>query len=224
MSSTATELSVPVPWGQIRGKAWGPDHGRPVLCLHGWADNCGTFNTLIPRLPKDGRYVAVDMPGHGLSSHRPPGVFYSFPAYVADVRRIVDSGNIAALFSALYPDMVDAVVLLDTLGFIPTDLTEIPKVMRQGMDEMLQYEKKTEEKRRVYTYEKAAERICILQRPKNIARMSFEQSLEMQARIQAPLLAVLADEGFCVTFPDLSQQRVASRLLQGYHDRSKGQV
>ena len=48
----ATELSVPVPWGQIRGKAWGPDHGRPVLCLHGWADNCGTFNTLIPRLPK----------------------------------------------------------------------------------------------------------------------------------------------------------------------------
>ncbi|KAM8773039.1 serine hydrolase-like protein isoform 1-T3 [Acanthopagrus schlegelii] len=265
MSSTATELSVPVPWGQISGKAWGPDHGRPVLCLHGWADNCGTFNTLIPLLPKDGRYVAVDMPGHGLSSHRPPGVFYSFPAYVADVRRIVDGlqwtrfsiighsmgGNIAALFSALYPEMVDAVVLLDTLGFIPTDLTEIPKVMRQGMDEMLQYEKKTEEKRRVYTYQKAAERLSaanptlseqsvsiLLERGlvqleggfafsrdlrvnfKNIARMSFEQSLEMQARIQAPLLAVLADKGFCVTFPDFSQQRVASRLLQGYHDRS----
>lgn len=47
-----SEISVPVPWGQIRGKAWGPDHGRPVLCLHGWADNCGTFNTLIPLLPK----------------------------------------------------------------------------------------------------------------------------------------------------------------------------
>lgn len=28
------------------------------------------------------------------------------------------------------------------------------------MDEMLQYEKKTEEKRRVYTHEKAAERYC----------------------------------------------------------------
>lgn len=47
-----SELSVPVPWGEIRGKVWGPDHGRPVLCLHGWADNCGTFNTLIPLLPK----------------------------------------------------------------------------------------------------------------------------------------------------------------------------
>lgn len=36
--------------------------------------------------------------------------------------------------------------------------TEIPKVMREGMEEMLQYEKKTEEKKRVYTYEKAVER------------------------------------------------------------------
>ena len=47
-----SELSVPVPWGEIRGKVWGPDQGRPVLCLHGWADNCGSFNTLIPLLPK----------------------------------------------------------------------------------------------------------------------------------------------------------------------------
>ncbi len=47
-----SELSLPVPWGEVRGKVWGPDNGRPVLCLHGWADNCGTFNTLIPLLPK----------------------------------------------------------------------------------------------------------------------------------------------------------------------------
>lgn len=36
---------------------------------------------------------------------------------------------------------------------------EIPRIMRQGMDEMLKYEKKAEEeKKRVYTYEKAVER------------------------------------------------------------------
>lgn len=50
--SLVSELSIPVPWGEIRGKAWGPEHGHPVLCLHGWADNCGSFNTLIPFLPK----------------------------------------------------------------------------------------------------------------------------------------------------------------------------
>lgn len=36
------------------------------------------------------RYVAIDLAGHGLSSHRPPGVLYSFPYYVMDVRRVID--------------------------------------------------------------------------------------------------------------------------------------
>uniref|UniRef100_A0A665X3E1 Serine hydrolase like n=1 Tax=Echeneis naucrates TaxID=173247 RepID=A0A665X3E1_ECHNA len=165
-------LSVSVPWGHIRGKVWGPDHGCPVLCLHGWADNCGSFNTLIPLLPKECRYVAVDLPGHGRSSHRPPGVFYSFSAYIADVCRVVDGlqwnhfsimghsmGESHTSFSALYPEMVNAVILLDAYGFLPTDPREIPKVMRQGIDEMIQFEKKTNGKTRVYSYEKAVERL-----------------------------------------------------------------
>ncbi|XP_053194692.1 serine hydrolase-like protein isoform X1 [Scomber japonicus] len=270
MSSTVkqavSELSLPVPWGEIRGKIWGPDHGRPVLCLHGWADNCGTFNTLIPHLPKECRYVAVDLPGHGLSSHRPPGVFYSFSAYVADVRRVVNGlqwtkfsiighsmgGNIAAMFSALHPEMVEALILLDAFGFLPINPTEISKVMRQGMDEMLQFEKQTEDKRRLYTYEKAVERLLaanptlseesvniLLERGlvqveragfefsrdlrinfKNIERVSLEQSLEMQSRIQASILVILADEGFGKTFPESDQQKVTNTLLQGYRDRN----
>ncbi|XP_031727920.1 serine hydrolase-like protein isoform X2 [Anarrhichthys ocellatus] len=231
-----SDLSVPVPWGHIRGRVWGPDHGRPVLCLHGWADNCGAFNTLIPLLPKECRYVALDLPGHGLSSHRPPGDFYSYPAYVADIRRVADAlqlrkfsiishsmgAEIAALFSALYPEMVDALVLLDSYAFLPTDSKELSKVMRKGMDEILQFENKTEDKKRVYTYEKAVERLSaanptlteqsahiLLERGlvqveggfafsrdlrvnfKNIWRISSEQSLEMQSRVQASVLLVL---------------------------------
>ncbi|KAF7665077.1 hypothetical protein LDENG_00154560 [Lucifuga dentata] len=174
VKQAVSELTVPVPWGEMRGKVWGPDHGRPVLCLHGWSDNCGTFHTLIPLLPKECQYVAVDLAGHGLSSHRPPGVFYSFPMYVADVRRIVDAlqwkkfsiighsmgGNIAGMFSALYPKMVDAVIMLDSFGFLPTDPVEMLKAMRQGMDEMLQFEKNKDRKmERIYTYEKAVERL-----------------------------------------------------------------
>uniref|UniRef100_A0A3Q1GZM1 AB hydrolase-1 domain-containing protein n=1 Tax=Anabas testudineus TaxID=64144 RepID=A0A3Q1GZM1_ANATE len=217
---SVSELSVPVPWGEIRGKVWGPDHGRPVLCLHGWADNCGTFSTLIPLLPRECRYVAVDFPGHGQSSHRPPGVFYAFPAYVADVRRVVEAlqwtkfsiiGH--SMGDALYPEMVDVVVLLDAFGFVPTK--EIFKVMRQGMDELLQFEQKAEQTQRVYTYEKAVERLLaanptlslqsvhiLLERGlaqveggfvfsrdlrinfKNIARTTLEQCLEMQKKIQ----------------------------------------
>ena len=40
---------------------------------------------------------------------------------------------------------------------------EIPKVVRQGFEELLQYEKKPEEKKtRVYTYENAVERYYTL--------------------------------------------------------------
>ncbi|XP_040891164.1 serine hydrolase-like protein [Toxotes jaculatrix] len=265
IKQAVSELSIPVPWGEIRGKVWGPDHGRPVLCVHGWSDNCGTFNTLIPLLPKECRYVAVDLAGHGRSSHRPPGVFYLFPSYVMDVRRVVDAlqwskfsiighsmgGNVAGLFSALYPEMVDAVVLLDSYGFLPTDVKKMPEVIRQGMDEMLQFEKKTEEKKRVYTYEKAVERLLavnqtlseqsahvLLERGlvqveggvvfsrdfrinlKNIVRISLEQSLEMQSRIKASVLVVLAENGFEKLFTEQDQKKFTSALLQAYRDRN----
>uniref|UniRef100_A0A1A7XAT3 Serine hydrolase-like n=1 Tax=Iconisemion striatum TaxID=60296 RepID=A0A1A7XAT3_9TELE len=174
MKQAVSELSVPVPWGEIRGKIWGPDHGRPVLCLHGWSDNCGSFNTLLPLLPTDFRYVAVDLPGHGFSSHLPPGIMYNFPSYVMDVRRVVDAlkwnkfsiighsmgGNVAGVFSAVFPEMVDAVVMLDSSGFLPRDSKEIPIISRQGFDGMIEFEKQLKEKTtRVYTYEKAVERL-----------------------------------------------------------------
>ncbi|XP_066517305.1 serine hydrolase-like protein [Hoplias malabaricus] len=171
---TVSEFQMPVPWGEMRGRIWGPDHGRPVLCIHGWSDNSGSFNTLIPLLPSDWRCLAIDLPGHGLSSHRPAGAFYSFPYYVADMRRVIEAvqwkrfsiighsmgGNIAGLFCALYPEMVEAVVLLDSYGFLPAHMKKINGNLRKGIDEMIEYDKKMDErKERVYTYEAAKERL-----------------------------------------------------------------
>ncbi|XP_033479326.1 serine hydrolase-like protein isoform X1 [Epinephelus lanceolatus] len=264
MDIQVSELFVPVPWGEIRGRVWGPDHGRPVLCLHGWADNCGAFSTLIPLLPKECRYVAIDLAGHGRSSHRPLGDFYSLPTYVADVRRVADAlqlrkfsiighsmgGDIAGMFSALYPEMVDALVILDAYGFFPTDLKELSKAMRQGMDEILQFEKKTGQER-VYTYEKAAERLLaanptlseqsvriLLERGlvqveggfvfsrdlrvnfKYILLNTLEQSLVMQSKIQASVLVVLAEEGFDKIFSEPATRKFCPTLLQGFQDRN----
>uniref|UniRef100_A0A8C1SQN8 Serine hydrolase like n=1 Tax=Cyprinus carpio TaxID=7962 RepID=A0A8C1SQN8_CYPCA len=167
MRRAVSEFRMTVPWGEMRGQVWGPSNGRPVLCLHGWADNSGTFSTLIPLLPKDWRLVAIDFPGHGLSSHRPDGCLYTFPLYVADVRRVVEAlqwkqfsiiGH--SMGNALYPEMVDAVVLLDTYGFLPTQMTDMFKNMRKGIDDQIHYDNKTDErKERVYTYEKAKERL-----------------------------------------------------------------
>ena len=30
------EIKIPVPWGHIAGKWWGPTNIRPILAIHGW--------------------------------------------------------------------------------------------------------------------------------------------------------------------------------------------
>ncbi|KAK5866006.1 hypothetical protein PBY51_020228 [Eleginops maclovinus] len=56
---------------------------------------------------------------------------------------------------------------------------------------------------------------------KNIVRITLEQSLEIQSRIQASVLVVLGDKGFgATTGPELYPRKLASKLLQGYHDRN----
>lgn len=45
------EVTIPVPWGEIAGKWYGDRSQQPVLALHGWQDNAGTFDRLVPLLP-----------------------------------------------------------------------------------------------------------------------------------------------------------------------------
>ena len=44
-------------------KIWGPDDGMPVLALHGWQDNAGTYDTLAPLLPNSIRLICLDFCG-----------------------------------------------------------------------------------------------------------------------------------------------------------------
>ncbi|KAG8302741.1 hypothetical protein J6590_025016 [Homalodisca vitripennis] len=66
------EIKIPVPWGHISGKWWGPQDKNPVIAIHGWQDNAGTFDNLAPLLPADVPFLCIDLPGHGFSSHLPP--------------------------------------------------------------------------------------------------------------------------------------------------------
>ncbi|XP_040410768.1 serine hydrolase-like protein 2 [Cygnus olor] len=151
-----SEMKFPVPWGHLAAKAWGPPEGHPVLCLHGWLDNANTFDRLIPLLPKDNHYVAVDFSGHGLSSHRPAGSPYHFLDYVSDVRRVAAAlqwrrftlmghsmgGAVAGMFCFLYPEMVDKLILLENLGFLlaPEDTEAWLKSKRMVIDRLLSLE------------------------------------------------------------------------------------
>ncbi|XP_073183376.1 serine hydrolase-like protein 2 isoform X6 [Lepidochelys kempii] len=78
-------------------------------------------------------YMAMDFGGHGLSSHRPAGFPYHFLDYVSEVRRVTAAlkwsrftlmghslgGSVAGMFSCIFPEMVDKLILVESYGFFP---------------------------------------------------------------------------------------------------------
>ena len=77
-SLTFADVNLTMNYFNMIAKAWGPPEGHPVFALHGWLDNAGTFDNLIPLLPQNLRIVAVDTAGHGLSDPFPPDIAYNF--------------------------------------------------------------------------------------------------------------------------------------------------
>jgi len=47
------EVRIRLPWkdATLAAKWWGSKTQRPIVCLHGWQDNAGTFDRIIPLLP-----------------------------------------------------------------------------------------------------------------------------------------------------------------------------
>nr|XP_040231231.2 probable serine hydrolase [Anopheles coluzzii] len=123
------EERIDLPFGALVGKWWGPRDLRPIVCLHGWMDNAGSFDRLIPLLPKHISFLAIDIPGHGRSAHLPAGVAY----YALDTLRLLlhlmqhygwgrislMSHSIGAVmsyvFAGVFPDRVDLLVSFDLL-------------------------------------------------------------------------------------------------------------
>jgi len=72
------------------GQWWGPSDVQPIVAIHGWQDNSGTFDNLVHCLPSNIAILSIDLPGHGFSSHLPDGQFYYiFWDGIVILRRIV---------------------------------------------------------------------------------------------------------------------------------------
>ena len=131
LSNSCKEISFQAPWGVIAAKSWGPEDGKPFLGLHGWLDNANTFGKLARLLPENIRFVAMDFPGHGQSSHRWPGMSYFHFECIADVKKVVSQlgwekfsiishsmgAFVASLYAGSFPNDVDNLVLIDYGGY-----------------------------------------------------------------------------------------------------------
>lgn len=140
------ELRLSVPWGTAAARAWGPADGKRVLAVHGWLDNAASFDHLAPRLPGL-RLVALDLPGHGHSSHAPPGVLYPFVDYVAAVHQVVAAlgwdrlslighslgAGVTSIFAGTFPTLVERLVLIEGLGPLSEDPKHAPERLAKSV-------------------------------------------------------------------------------------------
>lgn len=130
MSVLFEEVRLSLPHLEVAAHLYGPDDGKPVIALHGWLDNAATFSRLAPRL-QGLRIVALDLPGHGHSDHRPIGAGYNIWDYAHDVLQVAEQFGwqrfsllghsmgaiVSVLLAGALPERVERLALID--GVIP---------------------------------------------------------------------------------------------------------
>lgn len=143
------ELELRTPHLRLAARAWGAPDGSPVLAVHGWLDNAASFDALAPLLPET-RFVALDLPGHGASDHRPPGVHYHFVDFIPDVIAATEAlgwerfallghsmgGGIASFIAAILPERVTRLAMIEGLGPPSSNPADGPVNLRKAMEQM----------------------------------------------------------------------------------------
>ena len=184
VSPEPEELEIRVPGLCLAAKAWGRAEAPLVLALHGWLDNASSFDTLAPLLPEL-RVVALDLPGHGLSEHRPLGQAYHFVDWLPVVFDAADAlhaqsfslmghsmgAGIAALAAGALPNRVERLVMLEGLG--PSVVADhlLPEKVNQHL---LQRKRLSQRKRKAYPNVDAAIQALLLALPE-LSRASAER-------------------------------------------------
>ncbi|KZS05486.1 probable serine hydrolase [Daphnia magna] len=170
----AREIQVPLPHGNMAGKEWGNIEGYPILCLHGFSDNCDSFEPLAPLLSERFRYIALDAPGHGKTSHVPQGSPMNYWELVCYIKRVIDHFNIRKmsilghsmggstgfLVASLYPDIVDRLLTLDVIKPVCVPLQWQTQSKAEAIDLFLSNEKRLKDLKyqKSYTQEQLVNR------------------------------------------------------------------
>ena len=145
----AEEIRLATPQGELAAKCWGDPSHPPLLALHGWLDNAGSFDALAPLLAGQWHVVALDLRGHGRSAHLPPGVWYHYVDAFDDLASAFAhfgwpkatllghslGATLASLYAALHPERVSRLLLIEGLGPLSGSPDEALQRLRTGLDQ-----------------------------------------------------------------------------------------
>ena len=141
------ERRVALPALTLAAQVWGDAGLPPLLALHGWLDNAGSFARLAPRLAGRRQVIALDLPGHGHSDHLPAGAGYHYVDHVQAVLSAIDAlqldrcvllghslgAGIAALAAAARPGRIERLLLIEGLGPLGDDGTHTLQRFRDAL-------------------------------------------------------------------------------------------
>lgn len=181
------EFFIETPPFRIAAKSWGDPTHPKVLALHGWLDNLSSFDPIAPHL-KGMHVTAIDILGHGLSSHRPAGSVYHFLDCVPHIIDVADAlgwenfsilghsmgAAMAPLVAGTIPERVKSLLLIEALGPFSRAPDEVPGQLKRHIFQARELLKK---RLPVYkTKEEAA------QMRKNAGDLSLQSALTLSSR------------------------------------------
>ncbi len=141
------ELTFNVDGLQFAAQAWGNPEHFPVLALHGWLDNSASFFALAPLL-NNVYIVALDMAGHGQTSHRLGSFPYNIWEDVAEIFSIADQlgwkkfallghsrgAIIATLAAGTFPERISHLGLIEGILPEPTRSEDTPEQLARSIE------------------------------------------------------------------------------------------
>lgn len=142
------EVRLSTPHGVLTGLRGGREGGAHVLAIHGWLDNAASFLPMFPHLAGFD-LVAIDLPGHGYSFHRPAGAGYGLADYLDDLLAALDAlgwshchllghslgGAIASLLACAAPARVQRMALIEALGPLAGEPGSAVQRLRTAVEE-----------------------------------------------------------------------------------------
>lgn len=145
-SVTCHSVDIHLPYLRLSGLTNHGGNKPPLLALHGWLDNAGSFEELIPYW-HDFNVLAIDLPGHGLSDQRSLDSHYHFIDWVYDIYQLVEhlgwqelyivghsmGAMIGSVFAAVCPELVKKLFMIDAIGLITTEADQTTAQLRQSL-------------------------------------------------------------------------------------------